>query len=158
MEYESVRLLVARAAAAGRRVPLDESNAADFARIVERLDGLPLAIELTAGKLRSLSLAELAGMLDKHLALLGEGDRTAPPRHRTLEAAIAWSFQLLTGEERSVLLRLAAFPASFDRACACAIDSALVATNSRWLSATARSQTRRTVSAVISRSSTSARS
>jgi predicted ATPase/DNA-binding SARP family transcriptional activator len=118
------RLLVVRAAAAGRHIALDESNEEYIARIVERLDGLPLAIELAAGKLRSLSLPELASMLDERLSLLGEGERTAPARHRTLEAAIAWSFQLLADDEQSVLLRLAAFPASFDATAAEAVASA----------------------------------
>jgi predicted ATPase/DNA-binding SARP family transcriptional activator len=119
--YESAQLFVDRAAATTGSFELDEPCAAAIARVVERLDGLPLAIELAAGKLRSLSLPELAGLLDERLGLLGDGERTAPARHRTLEAAIEWSFDLLTDDERAVLLRLSAFPGTFDAAAAEAV-------------------------------------
>ncbi len=124
MEYEATRLFVARAATAAGSDDVDEANAAAIARIVERLDGLPLAIELAAGKLRSLSLPELAGRLDERLGILGDGERTAPARHRTLQTAIEWSFDLLTADERSVLYRLAAFPGTFDAAAAEAVAAA----------------------------------
>ena len=68
--------------------------------LVERLDGLPLAIELAAGKLPWVSAAELARDLHDRLSLLGDGPRTAPARQRTLEAAIAWSYELLSDDDR----------------------------------------------------------
>jgi predicted ATPase/DNA-binding SARP family transcriptional activator len=106
---EATRLFVDRAA-----VPESEA----VAEVVRRLDGLPLAIELAAGKLAWVSAAELAGDLRERLSLLGDGPRTAPARQRTLEAAIAWSYELLAEEERRVLRRLAVFPGGFDAAAA----------------------------------------
>jgi predicted ATPase/DNA-binding SARP family transcriptional activator len=91
------------------------------AELVERLDRLPLAIELAAGKLPWVSPAELARDLRDRLSLLGDGPRTAPARQRTLEAAIAWSFELLAERERRVLRRLGVFPAGFDVAAAAAV-------------------------------------
>lgn len=80
--------------------------------VCRRVDGLPLAIELAAGVARHLSLAELAARLDRDFATL---DRAAPAgRHRTLETAFAWTWDLLTAEERDVLCRLAALPRTFD--------------------------------------------
>jgi predicted ATPase/DNA-binding SARP family transcriptional activator len=89
--------------------------------LVERLDGLPLAIELAAGKLPWVSAAELARDLRERLSLLGDGPRTAPARQRTLDAAIAWSYELLSDVERRVLRRLSVFPASFDAPAAAAV-------------------------------------
>ena len=77
------------------------------------LDGLPLAIELAARRLGSLSAPELARSLEQRVELLSAGDRTAPPRQRTLEAAIRWSYELLDEREQLLLLRLAAFRGSF---------------------------------------------
>jgi predicted ATPase/DNA-binding SARP family transcriptional activator len=98
--------------------PHDE---AAVARIVERLDRLPLAIELAAGRLRSLPLPDLAERLEEGLELLSDGPRTAPARQRTLEAAIGWSYGLLDADERRTLLALAAFPGDFDAAAAEAV-------------------------------------
>lgn len=114
MEYEAARLLVARASAGDGSVTLDPSAAGAIATIVSRLDGLPLAIELAAGQLRSMSLRELAVALDSRLDLLAGGDRGAPARQQTLEGAISWSFELLSSDERKLLERLTVFPASFD--------------------------------------------
>jgi predicted ATPase/DNA-binding CsgD family transcriptional regulator len=98
---------------------LDRSGRAPFPgdrelaeEVCRRVDGLPLAIELAAGVARHLSLAELAARLDRDFATL---DRAAPAgRHRTLETAFAWTWDLLTDEERDVLCRLAALPRTFD--------------------------------------------
>ncbi len=106
---DAIRLFVDRA-----RVPETEA----VAELVERLDGLPLAIELAAGKLPWVSPAELAHELRERLSLLADGPRAAPARQRTLEAAIAWSFELLSGDERVVLRRLSVFPGGFDAAAA----------------------------------------
>lgn len=88
------------------------------AEIVSRLDGLPLAIELAADKLRSISLDDLARGLGERLSLLGEGPRDAPMRQRSLAAAIAWSYDLCSTAEQRVLRMLAVFPGSFDGAAA----------------------------------------
>ena len=113
-ESDAARLFVARATTLLGRFTLDEPNVAAVARVVDRLDGLPLAIELAAGKLRSLSPTELAERLEQSPALLGGDARGTAARHRTLEAAIAWSFDLLTDAEHAALLRLAIFPGTFD--------------------------------------------
>ena len=100
---------------------VDDHDRVAVARIVERLDGLPLAIELAAGRLRSLPLPELASRLAERLDLLSDGTRTAPARQRTLEAAIDWSYALLDTGERCALVSLAAFPGDFDAAAAEAV-------------------------------------
>jgi predicted ATPase/DNA-binding SARP family transcriptional activator len=104
---DAVRLFLDRA---GPGVADDDA----VAGLVERLDGLPLAIELAAGKLPWVSAAELARDLHERLSLLGDGPRTAPARQRTLEASIAWSYELLSDEDRAVLRRLSVFPGGFD--------------------------------------------
>jgi len=91
-----------------------EANTPAIDRIVRRLDGLPLAIELAAAKLRALSPGELAERLEGGIGLLGGQERGPQARHRTLEAAISWSIDLLDGPERAALLRLAIFPGTFD--------------------------------------------
>jgi predicted ATPase len=121
LEYEAARLLVARASAAGESVTLDERSSEAISAIVSQLDGLPLAIELAAGKLGSVSLPELALALESRLDLLTSGDRGGPPRQQTLEAAISWSLELLSDGERRLLKRLTVFPASFDAAAAEAV-------------------------------------
>jgi len=113
-EYEAARLFIERWAAVGGRFTLDEATVAAVAEIVTRLDGLPLAIELAVGKLRSLSPAELARELDDRLRLLRDGDPTWPPRQQTLETAVGWSYDLLSPADQGVLRKLAVFPQSFD--------------------------------------------
>jgi DNA-binding SARP family transcriptional activator len=99
----------ARATQAGFGVTAD--NAAAVAEICRRLDGLPLALELAASRLRALSSAQLAARLGDRFRLLTAGDRTAPARHRTLEATIDWSYRLLTPVEQAALCALTVFPA-----------------------------------------------
>jgi predicted ATPase/DNA-binding SARP family transcriptional activator len=116
LRYSAVRLFAERAEASGVKVGA-EAEAGDIDRLTDllrELDGLPLAIELAAAKLRSLPLVDLADRLEGRIGLLVDGDRNAPGRHRTLEATIAWSFDLLSAAERAVLTRLAAFPGTFD--------------------------------------------
>ncbi|GIJ00203.1 putative ATPase [Sediminihabitans luteus] len=91
-------------------------------RLCDRLDGLPLAIELAAARVRSLSVVEVERRLATRFALLTSVDRAAPARHRTLEAVIDWSWNLLDDAERTALRRLAALPDAFGLDTACALD------------------------------------
>ena len=106
---ESVRLFVDRAQSALATFELTPANAPAIARITRRLDGLPLAIELAAARVRSLAVEQLADRLDDVFTLLTSGTRTAVARHRTLRAAIDWSYQLLDAQERLLLQRLSVF-------------------------------------------------
>ncbi|MFI9550977.1 AfsR/SARP family transcriptional regulator [Nonomuraea endophytica] len=107
----AVRLFLDRAAAVRPGFVLDESTAGPVVDIVRRLDGLPLALELAAARLRTMDAAELARRLDDRFRLLGTGNRTAQPRQRTLRAVIDWSWDLLTAQERTLARRMSMFPA-----------------------------------------------
>jgi predicted ATPase/DNA-binding SARP family transcriptional activator len=109
--YASVRLLRDRAVAVRPDFGLDADSAAAAARICRALDGMPLAIELAAVWLRTLTPAQLAERLDDRFALLTGGSRTALPRHRTLRAVVDWSWDLLAPAEQALARRLAVFPA-----------------------------------------------
>jgi len=109
--YGSVRLLRDRAVAVRPDFELGTANAAAVARICRALDGMPLAIELAAVWLRTLTPAQLAERLDDRFALLTGGSRTALPRHRTLRAVVDWSWDLLAPAEQVLARRLAVFPA-----------------------------------------------
>ena len=89
---------------------VDEGNAADVARICRALDGMPLAIELAAARLRTLSATQLAQRLNARFELLTGGSRTAVPRHQTLRAVVDWSWDLLSEPEQVLARRLAIFP------------------------------------------------
>jgi predicted ATPase/DNA-binding SARP family transcriptional activator len=106
----SVRLFVDRVAAVRPDFRISDDNTAVVAEICRRLDGLPLAIELAAARLRSLSVEQLAARLDDRFRVLTGGSRTALPRHQTLRAVVAWSWHLLDGPERRLVERLAVFP------------------------------------------------
>jgi predicted ATPase/DNA-binding SARP family transcriptional activator len=108
--YGAVRLLRDRAVAVRPDFELREANAAAVARICRALDGMPLAIELAAVWLRTLTPAQLAERLDDRFALLTGGSRTALPRHRTLRAVVDWSWDLLSAAEQVLARRLAVFP------------------------------------------------
>ena len=112
--HESVRLFVERAAAVAPGFALDDENAADVARICFRLDGLPLALELAAGRLGALSPAAIAERLEDRFRLLRSGSRAAPTRQQTLAATLQWSHDLLEPDERMLFRRLAAFAGGFD--------------------------------------------
>ncbi len=107
----SVELLADRGAAAAPGFAVDASNVDAVVEICRRLDGLPLAIELAAARLRSLSAAQIAARLDDRFRLLTDGSRTALPRQRTLRAVIDWSWDLLSEPERRLAARLAVFGA-----------------------------------------------
>ncbi|MEU4665913.1 BTAD domain-containing putative transcriptional regulator, partial [Micromonospora chalcea] len=105
----AVRLLRDRAAALRRELAYDGHTSATMARICRALDGMPLAIELAAARLRAMSVDQLATRLDDRFRLLTGGSRTALPRHRTLRAMVDWSWELLSDAERAVLRRLSVF-------------------------------------------------
>lgn len=112
--YDAVRLFVDRAATASPGFALSDATAPAVAALCRRLDGLPLAIELAASRLRTFGPVELVEHLDQRFELLSAGARTAPPRQRTLRGAIDWSYTLLDEDERALFDRLGVFPADFD--------------------------------------------
>ena len=105
---DAARLFVERACAVVPGLDL-RSAAADIARICARLEGIPLAIELAAARIRVLSPGQIASRLDDHLRLLVGGPRVGPGRHQTLRAAIDWSFEALSSEQRTLFARLSVF-------------------------------------------------
>jgi predicted ATPase len=105
----AVRLLRDRAGAVRQDLAPDARTLSTMARVCRALDGMPLAIELAAARLRTMSVDQLAHRLDDRFRLLTGGSRTALPRHRTLRAVIDWSWELLTDAERVVLRRLSVF-------------------------------------------------
>ncbi|MGW0871662.1 AfsR/SARP family transcriptional regulator [Streptomyces sp. NPDC002740] len=117
-ERMALRLLADRGAAArpGFRPDADEETAAACAEICRRLDGLPLAIELAAARLRMLTPRQIADRLDDRFRLLTSGSRTVLPRQQTLRAVVDWSWDLLDEEERDVLARLSVFARGCDLA------------------------------------------
>ncbi|MGW6007742.1 BTAD domain-containing putative transcriptional regulator [Streptomyces sp. NPDC055210] len=117
----SVRLFTERAAAVVPGFDVDEHNQAEIVRIVRSLDGLPLALELAAARLRTLSLTGLADGLPDRFRLLTTGSRTAFPRHRTLRGVIAWSWDLLTDQARTLAERIAVLPGGVTPASAAAL-------------------------------------
>ncbi|MFF4468348.1 BTAD domain-containing putative transcriptional regulator [Streptomyces sp. NPDC001599] len=122
-EPAALRLLADRGAAArpGFRVDADEETAAACAEICRRLDGLPLAIELAAARLRMLTPRQIAERLDDRFRLLTSGSRTVLPRQQTLRAVVDWSWDLLDADERDVLGRLSVFAGGCDLAAAEAV-------------------------------------
>ncbi len=106
---EAVRLLADRAAAQGAPLAGDEETAEVAGRVCRRLDGIPLAIELAAARLRVMSAGELEARLDERFALLTGGSRAGLARQQTLRAMVDWSWELLTGPERAVLAVLSTF-------------------------------------------------
>ncbi|MCI2421340.1 winged helix-turn-helix domain-containing protein [Saccharopolyspora sp. K220] len=123
----AVRLLLDRASAVRKDLATDARTLSTMARVCRALDGMPLAIELAAARLRTVTLDQLADRLDDRFRLLTGGSRTALPRHRTLRAVIDWSWELLTDAERMVLRRLSVFSGGASLEAAervCAGDSA----------------------------------
>ena len=110
---DAVELFAQRAKAAAPGFTVAAGNWAEVVRLCRRLDGIPLAIELAAVRLRALSLAELADRLDDRFEGLTGGRRGGVPRHQTLRTAIEWSYDLCTGAERELWARLSVFAGSF---------------------------------------------
>jgi non-specific serine/threonine protein kinase len=107
--FAAVELFLRRAQAVSPDFALTAQNAPDVARICNRLDGIPLAIEMAAARVRSLPPAQIATRLNDDFRLLTGGSRTALPRHQTLSATLEWSWNLLAEEERALLRRLSVF-------------------------------------------------
>jgi predicted ATPase/DNA-binding SARP family transcriptional activator len=122
----AVRLLRDRAGAVRKDLGIDEHTLSTMVRICRALDGMPLAIELAAARLRTMSIEQLANRLDDRFRLLTSGSRTALPRHKTLSAVVDWSWELLSDAERTVLRRLSVFSGGASLEAAervCAVDA-----------------------------------
>lgn len=111
--FPAAQLFMERALAGGARFDISDAEAPIVASICRKLDGVALAIELAARRVESYGLQQTAALLDQRLTLLWLGSRTAPPRQKTLQATLDWSFGLLTELERAVLRRLAVFVGHF---------------------------------------------
>ncbi len=112
-QFEAVRLFVERASFSQPGFVVTERNAPAVAQVCSSLDGIPLAIELAAARVRGLSVEQIASLLGDQFHLLTEGRRSAVPRHQTLQATMDWSYGLLTEPERVVLRRASIFAGGF---------------------------------------------
>jgi predicted ATPase/DNA-binding CsgD family transcriptional regulator len=126
-ESEAVALFTDRARRVDAGFTLDEQTGPAVARLVTRLDGMPLAIELAAARVEALGVGQLADRLDDRFALLTAGDRLAAGRHRSLAATVEWSYQLLTEHERRVFRLVSVFPGPFTLEAAEAVAGAAAA-------------------------------
>src|SRR5262249_17206131 len=117
-QYEAVHLFVERAEAALSTFEVTNANAPALAQLCVHLDGIPLALELAAARVRSLSVEEINNKLDNRFRLLTGGSRTALPRQQTLRAAIDWSYDLLNAQEKTLLCRLSVFAGGWTLAAA----------------------------------------
>ena len=113
LETEGGSLFADRARIAATNFNVTEQNAASVARICQCLDGIPLALELAAARLRALSVSEVAARLHHRFELLTNGSRVALPQHRTLRALVEWSYDLLTQAEQALFQRLAVLTGSW---------------------------------------------
>jgi non-specific serine/threonine protein kinase len=118
---EAIQLFVARARAAAPSFELTPDNAPWVAEVCRRLDGIPLALELAAARLRALSARQIAEHLDDRFQLLTSRLRTVPQRHQTLEAALEWSHELLSIKEQTLFRRLSVFAGGWSLAAAEAV-------------------------------------
>jgi predicted ATPase/DNA-binding CsgD family transcriptional regulator len=114
VEGEAMELLVARAAAVRSGHELEEGEMEAAAELCRRLEGIPLAIELAAVRLKTFSIEQILDRLDDRFRVLGDGERAAPPHRRTLRAALDWSYALTTEDEATLWERLSVFPGSVD--------------------------------------------
>lgn len=114
MQYDAIQLFVERAASVLPSFTLTQQNVAGVVQICQRLDGIPLAIELAVARIQVLTVGQIAARLDDCFSLLTSGNRTALiPRHQTLRAAIDWSYDLLSEKERALFHRLSVFAGGF---------------------------------------------
>jgi predicted ATPase/DNA-binding SARP family transcriptional activator len=125
LTYPAVRLFADRATAVVPDFAVAADTLPDVIRVCRSLDGLPLAIELAAARLRTLPLHQIAGRLGDRFRLLTGGSRTAMPRHQTLRAVVAWSWELLSDAERDLAERLAVFPGGVTAEAAAAVTPGL---------------------------------
>ena len=123
VKSESAQLFLERAAAANQKFNLSDKNASSVAQICRRLDGIPLALELAAARVASLSVEQIAARLDDRFRLLTRGSRNALPRQQTLRTLIDWSYDLLSDEERALMRRLSVFAGGWTLEAAESIDS-----------------------------------
>lgn len=112
--FESVRLLLDRARSIDPKFEITDGNRLAVAQLCQRLEGIPLAIELAAARLRSISVVQLVERLEHRFDILTGGSRAALPRQQTLRALVDWSYELCSEHERLLWGRLAVFPAGFD--------------------------------------------
>jgi non-specific serine/threonine protein kinase len=122
-QYEAVQLFVDRARRALPEFTLTAQNSAAVVQVCRRLDGLPLALELAAAQVRLLRVEEIAARLEDHFSLLQGGSRSSLPRHKTLQACMAWSFDLLSAAEHRLLARLSVFAGGWTLAAAEAVGA-----------------------------------
>ena len=117
VQCEAVRLFVERAAFSRPGFQITQNNAAAVVQLCQRLDGIPLALELAAARVKALAVEQIALRLDDRFRLLTGGSRTALPRHHTLQAAMDWSYDLLTDSEQVLFRRLSVFAGGFQVDC-----------------------------------------
>src|SRR5262249_34590670 len=121
MQSEAVQLFVERARAVAADFQASEANAAALFQVCWRLDGIPLALELAAARVKLLTIHEIASRLGDRFRLLTAGSRTAPPRQQTLRALIDWSYELLSDGERELFSQLSVFMGGFSLDAAVAV-------------------------------------
>jgi len=112
-QYEAVRLFIDRASLVSPHFDIDEENAGSITRICSRLDGIPLAIELAAARVKMMSVEQISARLDDRFRLLTGGSRTSLPRQQTLRALVDWSYDQLSDDERLLLRYLSVFSGSW---------------------------------------------
>jgi predicted ATPase/class 3 adenylate cyclase/DNA-binding CsgD family transcriptional regulator len=123
MHYEAVRLFVERAAFSRPQFAVTSGNVSSVVQVCAQLDGIPLALELAAARVKVLAVEQIAARLRDRFQLLTGGGRTAPARHQTLRAAMDWSYDLLSENERALLRRLSVFAGGWTLEAAEAISS-----------------------------------
>src|SRR5262249_28842066 len=137
-EYDAVRLLVERGSDVRPGFRLTDGNATAVARICAGLEGLPLAIELVAARLRTQSPDQPAARLGEQLNLLDDGGRTRPDRQQTMRATLGWSHGLLTPDEQAVFRRLSIFAGGFTLEAAADVAASDVVTEAQVIDAIER--------------------
>ncbi len=128
LAFSAVRLFVERARATSSSFSINEDDAPWIAELCRQMDGLPLAIELAAARVDIVGIKDMADQLRKSIDFLSRGRRTATPRHRTLAAALDWSYELLAKDEQIVFARLAVFQSQFTRQAVLAVATCEVMT------------------------------